>query len=910
MDRAQMPTIARPIEYLLSGISSTSAIITRFIRSVRVAHADLAAVTRDLSDLRLILELLRDEPGIPLVLQAQMLLVLESCGNTLIHIDTILARCSEPTRWIDLGRVEILSCRSNLTRFREALTLALDVASLAAWPDGNLADADAIRDKINSEVQRLHAEPSPTQPSYHDTKVVISPYLDVISDCIQSPVGLTNRSSQDSGTKIITLADEKGNFEPGTQTTHINHDVRNSGGSWRTHDDTGLSWSQPNNGTLLSYYTEEPSSLSPLQEDRNASPGLPESPTLPGREGRPLPIPQRSLPPPLTQPGWKHGGSVSMRSEPPMSPGNMELESPTSTYSQDRPQDAKEGYFHQDGRVRSFASRGSGGSSSGSIPRASFNMTPVSEYRSGSISPGFEPLSASAPIAPSPFPSSPPPEYRRTWINAPTSAGQFIVPAPARPNPNQPGITVTPKRHLTDKSRGSEVLHIDTSPTSSYVATKHSNKLVKIWSISKNALHGTIKITSYVQPRVRSREYFIRSHAILSENATLIGITTHFGLTLEIWNFAKGGSGAKKIQVIDEAHRWAASQRDAFHNDYAGLAVYRPKYDRIDRFFLSRLPNTKTPFRVDPNHSIELLKSNLPFVPKFPELAYSSDSPILIAAAGPRPGDPPRPNSTILIAWHMKPVSDNKLHAQTPEQSYSSLPDEERHKPYRVCVPGYPALQSALPASLASHGSTAVSIWIPASTGDTTTPLTSPSSTTTPTVPRSSTFPFTTPKPKPPHPHPDPSSSTPAPDRLVLTWDLPTNSTRLFTIPAGAQAAISSDCARVAYCDASGGVFGIIDVASAAEVWRWPDAARSAGFASFGQLEGGLRGVTVFEFSADGKLLVVGDAVGGVGVYEVGDVVGVGGEERFELGVGSEVAWVDVVDEEIGRVRARRGLGG
>jgi hypothetical protein len=130
MDRAQMLTIARPIEYLLSGISSTSAIITRFIRSVRVAHADLAAVTRDLSDLRLVLELLRDEPGIPLVLQAQMLLVLESCGNTLIHIDTILARCSEPTRWIDLGRVEILRCRSNLTTFREALTLALDVATL------------------------------------------------------------------------------------------------------------------------------------------------------------------------------------------------------------------------------------------------------------------------------------------------------------------------------------------------------------------------------------------------------------------------------------------------------------------------------------------------------------------------------------------------------------------------------------------------------------------------------------------------------------------------------------------------------------------------------------------------------------------------------------------------------------
>lgn len=83
-------------------------------------------------------------------------------------------------------------------------------------------------------------------------------------------------------------------------------------------------------------------------------------------------------------------------------------------------------------------------------------------------------------------------------------------------------------------------------------------------------------------------------------------------------------------------------------------------------------------------------------------------------------------------------------------------------------------------------------------------------------------------------------------------------------------------------------------------MWRWPDAARERGFASFGQLEN-LRGVTVFEFSADGRLLVVGDAGGGLGVYQVGERE----VERYELGVGSEVAWVDVVDEEIGRVRGR-----
>jgi hypothetical protein len=125
-----MLTIARPMEYLLSGISSTSAIITRFIRSMRVAHTDLAAVTRDLSDLRLVLELLKDEPAVPLVLQGQMRLVLESCGNVLIHIDSILARCSDPVKWVKSGRGEISRCRGSLATFRGALVLAFEVASL------------------------------------------------------------------------------------------------------------------------------------------------------------------------------------------------------------------------------------------------------------------------------------------------------------------------------------------------------------------------------------------------------------------------------------------------------------------------------------------------------------------------------------------------------------------------------------------------------------------------------------------------------------------------------------------------------------------------------------------------------------------------------------------------------------
>ncbi|CAP64820.1 uncharacterized protein PODANS_5_3690 [Podospora anserina S mat+] len=130
MEQPRKHSASRPIEYLLSGISSTSAILTRFIRSVRASHSDLSAVTRELSDLRLLLELLRDEPSIPLLLQAQMLLLLESCGNTLIRIDSILTQCRNATDWNQAGRAQIGQCRDDIGLFREVLGLALDILSL------------------------------------------------------------------------------------------------------------------------------------------------------------------------------------------------------------------------------------------------------------------------------------------------------------------------------------------------------------------------------------------------------------------------------------------------------------------------------------------------------------------------------------------------------------------------------------------------------------------------------------------------------------------------------------------------------------------------------------------------------------------------------------------------------------
>ncbi|KAJ4398224.1 hypothetical protein N0V85_006338 [Neurospora sp. IMI 360204] len=445
-------------------------------------------------------------------------------------------------------------------------------------------------------------------------------------------------------------------------------------------------------------------------------------------------------------------------------------------------------------------------------------------------------------------PLSPPPQWSHI-----KSAGHVTAYKSGTATVQSHRAELVPVRHLTDKGKGSDVFHIDCSPTASYLATKHSNNTVKIWAIAKNTVHSTIKIKSYVPAQPRSREYFVRSHSILSEGPTspcFIGITTHFGLDLEIYNFTKGGSG-KKVQVIDEAHRWAASHK--LDNSYAPLVIYRPGADRIDRYFLSRNPGAKKPFWEDASSCIDLTKADLPFLPKWPELAFSNDSPFLIAAAGPRPGDPPRDSNSniLLVAWHLTPVQEAKLQARSPVNSVHShiqeSGDPKRHKPYRFCAPAYTQLQTALPSVLVSHGSVTVSIWIPASHVN---------------------IPLPGGKFR--------QTRVPTPERFVLVWDMPANTTRLIPIP-NVQACVSPDCRLVAYCDPEMQKFVILDVTTAEVVWKWPDAAAVSGFASFGQFEA-IKKITVFEFSPDGKWLIVGDASGALGVYEVREA-----GTRFEL---------------------------
>ncbi|KAK0611261.1 hypothetical protein B0T14DRAFT_500401 [Immersiella caudata] len=886
-------------EQLLSNISTTTNAITHFIRSVRSAHADLSTVTHDLADLRLVLELLRDDPNVPPSLQGHIPTLLSACGDCLARVNCALEHCLDPAQWSSGSSRGVISGQQGKLRIlRRALALLLEVVTLATSHHSE-SDANATRIHAMTEAEEIRLLQHGLD-SGADCPL-LDPYLDSIiqavgllqtDTCWVLPRHGTEHTGLESGLDALYLQNRHGaamgalhelvkaeDKPPTGSPRHPNYSPYPEPVSFERLQQMkrGQQTHQLEQTQGLQYlkqleYMEQMQSLEQSQHQVQATPfARPLFAASPTVQSSPTVQPQTPKTPTSIwssfRPSWASSASPTSKSEffgrgkvaesPTLPPERRveRLQTPTrhvpspsmaSVHSRNQ---SINSVFHPP----SISSLRSGSSGYGHAS----SLSQSSAYGFGLGSTEIPLLDPFSPTTSYQRPSTPWSVFSDQRPSTPRSLASFsAVSAPSKhqaensleiknpsPGKSAASLDVTPAGQLWEKGKSQDVAYIETSPATNLMATRHANKYLRIWSTTKNSVHATIKVTSYAQPQPRSREYFVRSHAILSENASLIGIATHFGFTLEVYNFSKGGSSAKKVQVIDDAHRWAASQIDAYHTNFAPLVVYRPKGDRIDRFFLTRHPGAKKPFWEDTTNGIDLAKANLPFMPKFPELAFSANSPLLVAAAGPRPGEPPRPFPTILVAWQMAPVSDAKLQALSPVGTVrpTEAESESHHRPYRVCVPEYPALQTALPTCLAARGTLAVSIWIPANHTETQLP--------------GNKF-----KRKP----------MPAPERFVLTWDVENNTTTIFGIP-NVQACISPDCRRVAYCDANAGRFIVVNAMTGEEVWRWPDAGRTAGSSSFGQLEN-LHQVTVFEFSADGQTLMIGDTNGAVGMYSVREV--------------------------------------
>ncbi|KAL2256603.1 hypothetical protein VTK26DRAFT_1423 [Humicola hyalothermophila] len=432
------------------------------------------------------------------------------------------------------------------------------------------------------------------------------------------------------------------------------------------------------------------------------------------------------------------------------------------------------------------------------------------------------------PTASSADPSSP------TFAFPPTAPLSGSITQPQPLNGSIP-VNLVPWKQLESKEKASKdpsVYFFDISTTAATLASKHGNNIIKIWSVGSGEVQNKIKISCYTTAQARSREYFVRSHAILSEPSNLIAIATGFGDTLEIWDWGR----KKRLQTIPDASRWAAVRSNVMEAGWCPLVTYRGESDALELYAPT---HSKKPFKK--HRTIDLRKAGLPVLPKFPELAFSATGPLLVTASGPRPprlGHPPPERETLLVAWEVH--------------------DTASATPYKYVAPWqHSELDTALPSGLATYGSVAVSIWIPASYRAVPIPADRPGARGGYNL-----------------------APVAVPYRHVLIWDFSVNSTKTFRIP-NCTSCVSPDCRFVAYCDARGvesgarGCLALLDAMTGRMLWCWPDpeagVAESAAAASkpgFEQL-GNLSRVSELCFSADGGFLFVGDLDGGIGVFEV-----------------------------------------
>ncbi|KAI0536966.1 hypothetical protein GGR58DRAFT_527846 [Xylaria digitata] len=139
----------------------TTSIIYKFIRDCKEARGDLTQITRELSELTLILELIKDESAaatkdcLPNALQIQVQAMLTSCTTSVQQIEKILAKCRGkpgPLRWTVLEKDKVTALKSSLEAFKSGLSLALETLNLSMTRE--IKNATEIIQDSTAEIKR------------------------------------------------------------------------------------------------------------------------------------------------------------------------------------------------------------------------------------------------------------------------------------------------------------------------------------------------------------------------------------------------------------------------------------------------------------------------------------------------------------------------------------------------------------------------------------------------------------------------------------------------------------------------------------------------------------------------------------------------------------------------------------
>ncbi|RYC59737.1 hypothetical protein CHU98_g6463 [Xylaria longipes] len=125
---------------VITATQKSASVIYKFIRDCKEARGDLTRVRGELSELTLILELIRDdnaaatEECLPATVQAQVQAMLSSCTTTVQQIENILAKCRGkpgPLRWTIVEKDKVTTLKGSLEAFKSGLSLALETVNLS-----------------------------------------------------------------------------------------------------------------------------------------------------------------------------------------------------------------------------------------------------------------------------------------------------------------------------------------------------------------------------------------------------------------------------------------------------------------------------------------------------------------------------------------------------------------------------------------------------------------------------------------------------------------------------------------------------------------------------------------------------------------------------------------------------------
>jgi len=189
---------------LVGTVGKTSLAVTTFIRGCREARSDLTSISGELTQLHLVLDLLKDDAAvsdgrvIPESLQVQILSIIKNCSAVVDSINTVLENHSGKAgavKWVAFGKAEVAGLRMSLEAHRGSLSLVLELVSVSL-SRAILDDVAVVRTDVHdikqdtsqipeimAELTRLRAIVSGGEipPTTRGQNFVLEQYLDSLT---------------------------------------------------------------------------------------------------------------------------------------------------------------------------------------------------------------------------------------------------------------------------------------------------------------------------------------------------------------------------------------------------------------------------------------------------------------------------------------------------------------------------------------------------------------------------------------------------------------------------------------------------------------------------------------------------------------------------------------------------------